>query len=145
VLQDVPLEYDEQKSSFSYKIENVTTLVKVICSEEFTFQDRQKQQGLINPITGEDYTRWVRKIRRYDNNYTGPYPELVTHNIWITNRKPAYELRYLTVIYPWREGDPEPEIEKVDNLTVRVRCGRKTETVTFAPGAHPKADFQVGL
>jgi len=145
VLQDVPLDWDGEKGSFSYTIEDVTTLVKVICPEEFDFQDRRKQQGLVNPITGEDYTKWVKKIQRYDKNFTGAYPEVVTHNIWITNRNPVHQLRYLAVIYPCREGEPVPEIERVDDLTVRVSCGGKTETVTFAPGIHPEADFQIEL
>ena len=145
VLQDVPLNWDEETLSFSYRIEDVTTLVKVICAEEFAFENRQKQQGLVNPITGENYTEWVRKIERYDNNYNGPYPEVVTHNIWITNRNPAHELRFLTVIYPYREGDPVPLVQPVDDLTVRVSCGGKTEMVTFAPDIHPKAEVQVEL
>ncbi|HUU26982.1 MAG TPA: DUF4962 domain-containing protein [archaeon] len=145
VLQDVPLAWDEGSGSFSYATGGVTTVVKVISSAAVTFEDRKKEEGLVNPVTGEDYRPWVRKIQRYDKNYAGPYPELVTHNIWITNREPVPGMRFLAVIYPYREGTPAPRIEKLDHLTVRVSCGTKSEIVTFAPEAHPEADLQVEL
>ncbi len=147
VLQDVPLEWDEAESSFSYTLDDVTTVVKVIASEDTDFQDRLAGDGLINPITGEDYNPWVKEITRYDRNYSGPYPDKVTHNIWITNSEPARKIRFLTVIFPYRAtGDQQqerPRIESLDNLTVRVSQGEKSEIVTFDPSRHPEADIQV--
>jgi len=145
VLQDVPLEWDAEKKIFSYTIADVTTMVKIASSEEFTFEDRIGTQGLVNPITGEDYTRWVKKIQRYDRRFTGPYPETVTHNIWVTNREPVHQIRYLTVIYPYKTGTAQPVMEKVDDLTVRISCGQKSELVTFDPQRHPEAEIQVEL
>ncbi|MEA2064614.1 MAG: hypothetical protein U9P14_13000, partial [Gemmatimonadota bacterium] len=149
VLQDVPLEWNETESCFSYSLGDVTTVVKVISSEETVFEDRLAGKGLINPITGEDYNPWVKEIQRYDRNFSGPYPDKVTHNIWITNREPARKIRFLAVIYPYRNtGDQQPgrpRIESLDNLTVRVSRGKKSETVTFDPSRHPEADIQVEL
>ena len=146
VLQDVPLEWDPQTQSFTYTIKNVTTVVRLITEEvSLDFENRKKDQGLINPITGEDYNRWVKPIELFDNNYTGPYPDKVTHNVWLTNRDPQKKMRFLAVIYPYRAGAPVPGIERVDDLTVRISCGDKAETVTFDPAAHPDAEIQVEL
>lgn len=146
VLQDVPLEWEPGRQRFSYTIEDVTTVVQIIGREALLeFEDRKKEQGLINPLTGEDYTGWVKPIENYDKNHTGPYPDKVTHNIWITNAEPRKKMRFLTVIYPYRKGTAPPKIERIDDLTVKVSCGARSETVTFDPTARPQADIQVEL
>ncbi|MBN2288458.1 MAG: hypothetical protein JXQ83_03930, partial [Candidatus Glassbacteria bacterium] len=144
VLQDVPLAWDEENRSFSYTVGGVTTVVSQAArAVPIEFEDRIGPDGLVNPATGEDYREFARKITLYDNTHTGPYPETVTHNIWITNREPVHRMRFLTVIYPFRQGEDMPQIERVDDLTVRVSCGAKSETVTFDPQAHPAAEVQV--
>lgn len=146
VLQDVPLDWDKDTQSFHYTIDRVTTTVRQISrAVELTFEDRKDTNGLVNPFTGEDYNGLAKKIILYDRTHTGPYPATVTHNIWITNRKPVHKMRFLTVIYPYREGGEVPFIERVDDLTVKVSCGGKSEMVTFDPEAHPAAEVQVEL
>jgi len=146
VLQDVPLNWDPERRSFTYKIGDVTTVVQHIGKETpLVFENRKKDRGLINPITGEDYNKWVKPIQRFDNNRTGPYPDKVTHNIWITNSAPRRTMRFMAVIYPYREGGPQPVIERVDDLTVRIGCKDRVKTVTFDPAAHPEAEIQVEL
>jgi hypothetical protein len=146
VLQDVPLHWDKDTQTFSYTVDGVSTVVRqVSLAEPIAFEDRKGADGLINPLTGEDYREFAKKITLYDKTYTGPYPETVTHNIWITNREPAHRMRFVTVIYPYKEGSDIPRIERVDDLTVRVSCGGNSETVTFDPEAHPQAEVQVGL
>lgn len=146
VLQDVPLEWDSQSGRFSYKIEDVTTLVQHMSAPgELQFADRQKEDGFSNPLTGEDYTQWVIPIQNYNKNHQGEYPDKVTHNVWISNRQPRQEMRFMVVVYPVREGMPMPKIERVDDLTAKVSWQGKVETVTFAPQLHPDAEIQVEL
>ncbi len=146
VLQDVPLEWEAEKQRFTYTIKDVTTIVQIIGRDiPLEFENRQKEQGLINPITGEDYNGLVKPIENYNKNYTGPYPDKVTHNIWIANRQPQKKMRFLAVIYPYRKGTPAPEVERVDDLTVKVSCQGKSDTVTFDPATRPEADIQVEL
>jgi hypothetical protein len=54
-------------------------------------------------------------------------------------------MRFLVVIYPYREGERPPVIKRIDDLTVRVSCRAKSETITFDPPSHPEADIQVEL
>jgi hypothetical protein len=100
---------------------------------------------LINPLTGEDYNRWVRPIERFDKTYTGDYPDKVTHNIWITNRNPRKAMKFMVVIYPYRQGGRPPDISRIDDLTVEVSFAGETEKITFDPKSHPDADIQVSL
>ncbi len=145
VLQDVPLSWDQSSQSFRYRVGAANVLVQLASSLPFEFEDRQKEQGLVNPLTGEDYRPWAKPVTRYDNRRSGPYPETVTHNLWVTNREPSHAVRYLAVIYPWLEGSPAPEIEVLDELTVRVRAGDRTDLVSFDPAAHPEATVAVEL
>jgi hypothetical protein len=149
VLEDVPLKWNNDDMAFSYKLGEVTTMVKVITNHESRFEDRIGEQGLINPITGEDYNPWVKPVQLFDRNFTGQYPEKVTHNIWITNSIPDTEMRFLTVIYPYISSSSQhiqaPVIEALDNLTVRITADGETKTITFDPAGHPDADIQVEL
>ncbi|MBW7996716.1 MAG: hypothetical protein FVQ81_09165 [Candidatus Glassbacteria bacterium] len=143
VLQEVPLEWDGGRGEFTYTLGGVNILVSVAADRKTEFEDRLAGQGLVNPITGEDYRPHVRPITRYDRNWEGDYPEVVTHNIWLSNTEPCRRIRYLAVIYPWREGDPAPEVVRLDRLSVRVIWGGDSEVITFDPAAHPDADIRV--
>jgi len=146
VLQDVPLIWNPQLQQFNYSVGEVTTIVQHIGRDvPLEYENRQKDLGLVNPLTGEDYTRWARPIELFDRNFRGEYPDKVTHNIWISNQQPKRTMRFLVVIYPFLSGDREPEITRVDDLTVRVSWDGKEETVTFDPPSHPEAEIQVGL
>jgi len=99
VLQDVPLLWNPDLQQFVYSIGEVTTIVQHIRRDvPLEYENRQRDLGLINPITGEDYGRWVRPIQLFDNNFVGEYPETVTHNIWITNQEllPVLRIHMLT-------------------------------------------------
>lgn len=146
VLQDVPLIWNPKLQRFSYSVGEVTTIVQHIPRNiPLEYENRQKELGLINPITGEDYNRWVRPIELFDKSFTGEYPDKVTHNVWITNQGPLRKMRYLVVIYPYRKSGRPPVITGIDDLTVRVSCGGESETVTFDPPSYPDADVQVDL
>ena len=146
VLQDVSLIWNPRQQRFIYTIGEVTTVVQQIGQDiPLSYDNRQRDLGLINPLTGEDYNQWVRPIRLFDNSYTGDYPEKVTHNIWITNSVPRKEMKFLVVIYPYRQGEQQPDIRRIDDLTVEVSCAGETETITFAPTNHPEADIRVSL
>jgi len=146
VLQDVPLIWNPDLQRFEYSVGDVTTIVQHIRRDvALNYDNRLNELGLINPITGEDYNRWVRSIQRFDNNFTGEYPDKVTHNVWLTNLEPRRNMRFLVVIYPFRKGSGTPVITRIDDLTVEVSCGSKSETVTFDPAAHSEAEIQVDL
>jgi hypothetical protein len=146
VLQDVPLEWNPEGLRFSYRIKDVTTVVQHLNgSVELEFENLLKEEGLFNPITNEDYTDHVKPITTADKTYSGPYPEVVTHNIWLSNREPKQAIRFMVVIYPYREGTGTPVIKRVDDLTVRINREGRSETVTFDPAAHPGANIGVEL
>jgi hypothetical protein len=69
----------------------------------------------------------------------------VTHNIWLSNQEPKQAIRYMVVIYPYREGRSEPVIKRIDDLTAQISHEGKDETVTFDPAAHPRANISVEL
>ncbi len=146
VLQDVPLEWDAERQRFTYTVGEVTTVVQHMAGNtDLAFEDRIKEDGLVNPLTGENYNGMVHKIDNFSRNDQGPYPEVVTHNVWISNAQPLSSMRYMTVIYPYRNGSAEPVIERIDDLTARVSCGGKSELITFDPVNHAQADIKVGL
>jgi hypothetical protein len=71
-------------------------------------EDRQGLEGMVNPMTGEDYRPW----RKGDI--------VCAHNLWASNASPAREWRFLAVVCPRRKGEPEPRITRIDDDTVAV-------------------------
>ena len=86
--------------------------------------DREGLDGFTNPITGEDYREWRKGSI------------LCGHNLWVSNRDPAREWSFLTVIYPAPPGGDIPPIERIDDSTVRVG----DDVVTFDPGSPAARD-----
>jgi hypothetical protein len=146
VLQDVPLTWNPALQRFQYSVGGVTTVVQHVSREApLHYENRKKELGLINPITGEDYNQWVKPIQLFNRSFSGKYPEKVTHNIWITNQRPRQKMRFLVVIYPFRKEGRPPKITRIDDLTLEVSCEGESETITFDPAAHPQADILVEL
>ena len=89
----------------------------IVYPERLELDDRVGMKAFVNPITGEDYSKW-----RKGNILCG-------HNLWISNAVPARRWRFLTVIYPVPPGETMPIIERLDDSTVRVA----NEIISFDP------------
>ena len=134
VYPDVPLNFDEERFTFSYQIDGVSVKVAHLCNpKELTFEDRRRREGLVNPITGENYIETA--------NERIPSPE---HTIWIGTREPAHRWGFLSVIFPYRSSDPEPQIVRLDDLTARVSQGpEQEETISFDRNTEHRAGVVV--
>jgi hypothetical protein len=83
-------------------------LQQVYRPDALVLDDRQRLEGRVNPITGEDY-----RPQRQGDIIEG-------HNLWVSTREPAAEWGFLAVVYPQPPGGAIPEIERLDDRTVRV-------------------------
>jgi len=121
------LTFNRDAFEFSYRVgENRVKVRHISNLDNLSYEDRQKSEGLINPITGEDYRGEVETIQKRYGGF-----DLFQHNIWIENHKPAHEFNFMTVIYPYKVGEPEPSIERIDDLTVKVSRGELYDMVSF--------------
>ena len=109
ILPDQSLSFSPDDFTIEYAVEDVAVkLVHVAYPDGLELDDRQSLTEMQNPFTGEDY-------RAYQLD--GPE---CAHNLWITNREPASKFHFLTVIYPYRQTEPEPIIRRIDDVTVEI-------------------------
>lgn len=121
---------------FTYYVENV--LVKVVHTaqvKELEVDVREKMDSYINPFTGEDYTKKVKK----------KFPTIATHNLWITNKEPKSTFHFMTVIYPLKYEGKTPEIKRLDDYTVKVTFGKEQDIVSFDPDTKHNTTLIVDL
>lgn len=132
IYPDVSIEFDKEKLEFQYQIGKTRVKVKHIAnSDDLLYEDRQGLDGLINPVTGEDYRKYGQDDR------------LFTHNIWINNSTPTNEFEFLAVIFPYKETETEPVITKLDDLTVKVEYGGFKDVISFDVNSTYSPDITV--
>jgi hypothetical protein len=109
ILPEGGLTFDPKRFAIDYHVGDVKVrLQHVARPEDLTLDDRRGMDAFINPLTGEDY----RRYRRDDI--------LCEHNLWVSNKRPAANWTSLSVIYPVPPGETLPEIQRIDDATVRV-------------------------
>ena len=126
VLPAKPFHLDPKAGRATYEVNKTPVIVQHVAHRaQLSWQDRRGLDGMVNPLTGEDYRRWRKK---------GPQP---AHNLWVTSAKPASRFHFLAVVYPYRPGRPEPVVEPVDDRTVRVVTDPETTDVIHFGSAPP--------
>jgi hypothetical protein len=125
---ETDLEFHRQTFQFDYQIgETRVKMAHIAGIEDLDFEDREGMAGLVNPITETDYTeRWKRTAREKKRDLP-----VFAHNLWISNRTPVTQRSFLAVIFPYREGDPEPRITRLDDFTTRVEYSGGSDTISF--------------
>lgn len=109
ILPDDPLSLDPDRFAIDYRVGDVRVrLQHIYRPHALTLDDRQGLEGRTNPITGEDYRAQLR----------GDIVE--GHNLWVSTREPAAQWGFLAVVSPQPPGGEIPEIERMDDYTVRV-------------------------
>jgi hypothetical protein len=118
ILPQEPFSFDKRTFTVDYAVGDVKVRLKHIAYPEgLELDDRVGTKAFVNPLTGEDYSRW-----RKGNILCG-------HNLWISTAVPARQWRFLAVIYPAPKGQTLPVIERLDDSTVRVA----NEIISFDP------------
>ena len=132
ILPESPLQFDRTSFALDYAVGDVNVRLQHLAHpQQLKLDDREKLDGLVNPVTGEDYTRWRKG------------EILCGHNLWISNSAPAREWRFVAVVYPAPPGDRIPEIEGIGPNTIRVGA----DVICFEPAstAAPSANFVVDV
>ena len=130
ITPEEPFELDPKTVTARYGLEDVRVLLTHVANRDnLTVDDRQGLDGLVNPITGEDYRE--RRVGDF----------LCAHNLWISNREPQSQFHFLAVIYPYRGSARAPRITPLDDYTVGV----DEDVISFDPAtaAQHKADIVV--
>ena len=74
-----------------------------------------------------DYSKqWKQAGERKNRKLT-----VFAHNLWISNSAPVSERQFMAVIFPYRDGEPEPKVTRLDDLTVRVEYPDGSDTISF--------------
>jgi len=132
ILPDDPVVFDAETFRMDYRVGEVNVRLQHVAQPgKLALDDRQGENGLTNPFTGEDY----REHRKGDI--------LCGHNLWVSNQEPAEEWTFLAVVYPATPGEAMPDIRRIDNATVRVG----EDTICFDPesSAASEADFLIDV
>ena len=98
------------------------------------------REGYRNLLTGEDMAGETYKIL-YDvrsNFEVKPNIELdnvTANNLWATNRTPAREQAFLSVVLPWRAAEEAPSFERLSDTRFRVAWpDGVADTIAFGAG-----------
>jgi len=130
VLPDTAFSFDPARFRVDYTVGDVPVRIQHIANTgSLSLDDRRGLLGMTNPITGEDFSA----------GYThGP---LCEHNLWISNQVPTKSWHFLSVVYPQPPGGAIPDIERIDDYTVRV--GEDVITFGLNPANLQDVDFIV--
>jgi len=132
VYPDASLKMDAESGGFDYQIGETRVKVRHIANrDDLVFEDKQGLDGMVNTITKKDYRKF------------GEGEVLFQHNIWVNNSTPANEFQFLAVVFPYKDGDPEPAITKLDDMTVKIQYGSETDTISYDPGSPHSPDIIV--
>ncbi len=145
VAPDVPLKLSAKTAGFSYRMEDVNAKVAIAKKQsDVEVVNLRKRDGFRNLITGGDmYEQTVEKVASKGRDLTDE--QIMSHNIWVTNTRPAREWSLLTVLAAWREGEAEPEIAFDRENVVSISCGRnKTRRLSFNPAVQGDITIDVG-
>lgn len=125
---ETDLQFDLEKFEFHFQIGNTQVkMVHIAQPEDLTFNDRQGMDGLVNPVTGEDYRQQWEEVAELK----GRDMPLFAHNLWISNSAPATQHHFLAVVFPYRRDQREPVIRRIDNFTVRVESSDFSDIISF--------------
>jgi hypothetical protein len=133
ILPDQPFTFTPEDFTVQYSVSDVQVkVVHIAYPSDLALEDRQNDDEMVNPVTGEDY-------RQY--KLDGPQP---AHNLWISNSTPANQYHFLAVIFPYKDTHPEPVITRVDDRTVTVESEPGVvDTIHFGDGPSPQATLVV--
>ncbi|MFC1716768.1 DUF4962 domain-containing protein [Candidatus Poribacteria bacterium] len=125
---ETDLNFDSEAFQFDYQIGKTRVKMAHIAGiEDLDFEDRGGMDGLVNPVTGMDYSeQWKQAGERKNRKLP-----VFAHNLWISNGAPVSEHQFMAVVFPYRDGEPEPKVTRLDDLTVRVEYPDGSDTISF--------------
>ncbi len=132
ILPQEPFTFDKSTFTVDYMVGDVNVRLQHIANPEgLELDDRIGMKAFVNPLTGEDYSKWRNG------------EILCGHNLWVSNSVPARQWQFLTVIYPVSPGQKMPAIERLDDSTVRVA----EDIISFNSGSPyaRNADFVIDV
>jgi hypothetical protein len=133
VAPEVPLIVDQDRASFSYRVEDVHAHVALAnAPDSMEIVDLQVRDGYRNLITGDDlYDETVERLSRKDRELDED--QLMAHNLWVTNREPVSEWTFLSTLVAWRDDESEPGVSFRGERAVSISDGGVSRTVSFDP------------
>jgi len=87
-----------------------------------------------NPITGDNFSGPIYGSQPpWPSSAGAAGSGMRAHALWISNKIPATNFHFMTVIYPVRPGGAAPQITRLDDYTVAVTNGAQADVVSFDP------------
>ena len=86
-------------------------------------------------ITGTTSDAW---------SYCVKFPSLgFVYNIWISNKTPTHEFHFMSVLFPYKADDAEPQISKIDEMTAAVEYNGQRDVLSFDVNSVHNPDITV--
>lgn len=125
---------DQAGPSLAYRMGDVHANVALKCApDDVEVLDLKDRAGFKNPITGEDmYHRTITTLAVKDRQLKPS--QIMAHNVWVTNRKPAHEWTVLAALTAWRDKQAGPKVSFAGPRAVTIECADGAKrTVSFDP------------
>jgi len=138
ILPHDPIRVDRESWTIDYSVGNVPVrIVHAAHRDGLELIDMQGDDGFRNPLTGEDYTD---KLGRHPTGVRKK-EHIAGHNLYLSNSEKSAEFHFLSVIAPVKPGGTFPEIERIDDRTVKI----DGDVVCFDPSSKRKADIVIDV
>ncbi len=128
VMENTLANFDATNASFTYTCTNqfnraqsvAVNVAHITDPSLLEITDLTGTNVYSNPITGENY-------------YTRSDAYKRAHAIWVSNRQPAMQFHFLSVVYPVKPGTSAPRITRLDDFTVEVTTDTEHDVISFDP------------
>ena len=138
IIPLVPLDFDEKAFRLRYALGNTEVVLRHAAHVgDLTFEDLPTENGMVNPITGEDVSRSDKWLKGDPRGIPIPEPA-EAHHLWISHRTPRKDMQFLAAVVPVRKGEDEPSIK-----TVRVAFRGTERRIAF--GQDEEADISIDV
>lgn len=89
--------------------------------EELVVADSLGTDVAINTMTGENYSSEIDEDTSFRTH----------HALWVSTRHEVDDFKFMTVVYPRRDGEPEPVIQRESDTVVLVNNGYPSSAPEF--------------
>ena len=131
---------------FDLKVNGVRMQVQHVShASNLEIENRQGDMGRRNPFTREDYRRARRRRKFRKRNAAVRDSSRYAHHIWVNTASQALDHHFLTILYPYKDGENPCIINTIGDKAVNVTMPDGTQDIVAFGEPVPSATMIVKI